>query len=211
MTIGRNSRNNFAVVRRITTASGAVAEFDQLDMRNHLTKTDYRDNRTIQVRDEESWSRLAWRTLGNGRHWWIIADYSKVVDPFAEIVRRESLAFIDNPLADIAIAPLPSDTVRVLHPLRFRKGMLLEIEDMASGLKARAAVTLAQDDGTLKVASVSPRFDTSSPPPEGLWLRAATTRIMLVSTTEPIVTAPTTARAMFEAFDFRNPVVVAEE
>lgn len=204
MSIKPGSRNNFAVVRRIVDSSGNNTEHDQLDIRPQITKTNHPDNRRIEVLPHETWSHLAWRTLGNGRLWWLIADYSKIVDPFREIQRRDNVSFLDSLMQDIQ--PGPVSSIRVSRQKRFRKGVRLLIEDMATGFKLPATVIglgPADEKPALVYVAVSSEL--------GDWVRAATSRIMRVDETRPFMTAPTSTRAAFESADYRNPRLVADE
>ena len=206
MSINPNSRNNFAVTRRMVDGSGNATEFDQLDIRQHVTRTSHPDNRVLTLRPKESWSHLSWRTLGNGKMWWIIADYSRTVDPFRELRERTSLSLFDSLAQDIPPGPAPT-FIRVASPHRFQKGQRLLVEDMLNFEQVELAVVGKAAPGSPDMSVINVTASVSIP----AWIRAATSRIMLATTIKPRLTAPTTARALFECFDFRNPAITADE
>ena len=205
MSIHTNSRNNFAPVRRSVDGSGNSIEFDQLDLREHVTQTSHPDNRRIQPLPGETWSHLAWRTLGNGQFWWIIADYSRVVDPWKEILRPTAPTYLDALEQDIPPGPLPPAFIQVRTPRRFYKGLNILVEDMASGGVSFEASVVGSDP------TVPGRVLIRTSAPLGQFVRGATARIAVVTEARPLLTALTTSRALFECFDFRNPNRTADE
>lgn len=60
------------------------------DLRPRVTETAADDQLRV-VTDATQWSHLAQRALGDARFWWVIADLSHVVDPFADRIPGKSV------------------------------------------------------------------------------------------------------------------------
>lgn len=88
--ISSNSRNRLTVVVEQVNAAGRQVKPPFVDIRTRVDKT-AADDTFITVRSSSSWARHALRQLGDARHWWVIADVSGVVDPFAELERGGKL------------------------------------------------------------------------------------------------------------------------
>jgi len=50
--------------------------------RRRVPKTAWPDNRAHTVKDGDSLWMLAWQYLGDAEHWWVIADFNGIKDPW---------------------------------------------------------------------------------------------------------------------------------
>lgn len=196
MSVPQNSRNNWSALMRVIDSEGNVIEPEHLDIRPHLVDTKHSDNTIVTVQGGENWSRLSWRTLGHGRHWWIIADYTGVVDPFEEIRAREVKKFVAQLTADMSAGPVA--TFLLTSARRVKRGSRLRVEDLATGNSFDLTVISVNVDTGRVVcnATVAPA------------ITAATSKVSLLLNVPAKAVVPSPQRAFFEALDFGNPMRV---
>ncbi len=86
-----NSRNSLtSVVRIIDPVTGNLTQPAFLDLRPRVTETAI-DDRFVVADASKMWPHHGLKELGSARHWWVIADLSNVIDPFAELVPGKQL------------------------------------------------------------------------------------------------------------------------
>lgn len=69
---------------RVVDASGVLREPAFLELPFPPGDRKYQTNRVHVVSAGETWFSVAYRRLGDARHWKILADFSDVIDPFEE-------------------------------------------------------------------------------------------------------------------------------
>lgn len=196
MSVGRNSRNNYTAIIRVVNSEGESVEPDHLDIRPRLRLARAADDMVVIPSADDNWSRIAWRTLGDGRMWWIIADMSGVIDPLSELQRPITPLYVSELAESVAAGRLTS--LRVKHPRAIRRGFRIRVEDMTAGVSVDTTVIgMSSSSGILHVEAVdSPALD------------AETSRVLhLVQPTQGLV-VPSASRAVFEAMNFGNPLNV---
>ncbi len=62
--------------------------FDYLPRYTAITRA---DNRSYRIQQADDWGSLAFRTLGDEKRWWVIAEFNQIVDPFDEIAVGRSM------------------------------------------------------------------------------------------------------------------------
>ncbi len=90
MSIGEFSRHNYCTVISVVDDSGARTENDRIDFPFHrdvIVNTSQPSTREYIVRAGDNWSNIAARFFkGRSDLWWIIAEFSNIIDPFNELV-----------------------------------------------------------------------------------------------------------------------------
>jgi nucleoid-associated protein YgaU len=86
--IGKDSRFNATVVLRIVDNAGNQVESARLHLpysRESVINVSPSDLQDYPVQEGDTWHSIAARTLkGRSDLWWIIAEFSNVLDPFKE-------------------------------------------------------------------------------------------------------------------------------
>lgn len=70
---------------RVTDPAGNLARPAWLDALPRLREVNFADNQAIVVEAGETWLSIGLTRLGDARSWWAVAEFSGVLDPFAEI------------------------------------------------------------------------------------------------------------------------------
>jgi hypothetical protein len=194
-----NSRYRYSVIIRTFNQGGQI-EPDHMDIRPRLVRRLYSDNREYVVGSGDNWSRIAWKLLGNGRFFWVIADYSETVDVFTELREVEKLRVLTGLSILIANGDyVPSLTVDSVTGMKI--GTKLRIENIAYGsTTSYDTVVTAVAEGQSPNIRVAPFTADSGALP------VATTRISELYLHKPRLTVPTVQRTLFEATDFGNPL-----
>jgi len=199
--IKQNSRQRFTAVISNADPNGRKLEYDYSDLRPCLVNNKSPDNRSIIPQQGDNWSRIAWRSLGNGRLYWVIADYSVVLDPFTELQPTSSrtiLSELKEPIGqDNAIVPA--------RPWAFKRGMQFAIEDLSS-VDAQGNPTVVYETVALGVDKNGVVSIPNIQGLAGMGLDVNNTRITEVWVKEPKLVAPSLAKAYFRATDFANPL-----
>ncbi len=85
MSVKVNSRNTLCeAINLIDPMTGRKVAPTYLDLRYRVTERSL-DDKLVEVRGTHSWPGLAAALLEDPTAWWVIADISDVVDPFAEL------------------------------------------------------------------------------------------------------------------------------
>lgn len=85
MSIRTGSRFVRTTLVRQLDVSGNPTQPDFLDLEPVIERTDFDDNKNIQVTPSDGWASLGLKYLHDARAWWAIAAFSRVVDPFEEL------------------------------------------------------------------------------------------------------------------------------
>lgn len=89
MAVGEESRYNFTVRMRQVDVSGQLVEPERLDIpypRTPVIQRSRPDLHEYKVREGDTWSNIASRFLrGRSDLWWVIAEFTGVVDAFEEL------------------------------------------------------------------------------------------------------------------------------
>jgi hypothetical protein len=83
--IGIKSRYNRSTLIMVYDLLGRLSRRPYLDIWPRYEKRTAIDDRQYQIEDGDNWSRIAHKFLGDGHHWWIIAEMNKVVDPWRDL------------------------------------------------------------------------------------------------------------------------------
>ncbi len=203
MSIGKESRYNYAVRIRRTNGAGVLIEHERFDLRPTLTRTDFNDNVEYVPLDGDSWSRVSWKTLGNGRYWWIIADYSQVVDPFSELFPQTKTRYVTQLIVDLPVGTTTEITVG--RPKDIQRGMRLRVEDLNPANPVSVEMYVLGVNNDTGVVTISP-VDV----PVG-GIPALLSRVSELYEKKPVLQVPTISRALFQALDFDNPLNILVE
>lgn len=193
---GSNSRQNYANLVRRVDSTGTLIEFERHDIRPTLTRISFPDNTQYTPTVADTWSRISWRLLGDGRLYWVIADCSQIVDPFSELGPILRTKFLTQLSADLGSGI--QNSVILLRTKGIQKGMKLRIEDLdpANPVSVDVAVTGVND--TNKVVTFSPVTTPEIP--------ALLSKVSLIYEQKRPLTIPTTSRTLFDLLDFGNPI-----
>jgi hypothetical protein len=196
MSVGLNSRNNYSVIMRNVDAAGRSLEHDYLDIRPSLVQTAHPDNTEYVPSPGDNWSRIAWKKLGNGRHYWIIADYSSIVDPLSELQPETKTRYV----AQLALAAHSGDVqITVTSTRKIRRGMLLRIQDLAP-LGGTLEGSVLGVDTTNNVVTFSAPLPAAPP----MLILPQLSRVSELYQEDVRLVIPSPHRALFEALNFTN-------
>ena len=204
MSIGRESRYNYAANMLVLGSSGQMHEREHLDIRPTLVDIDHLDNREFVPADRDNWSKIAWRTLGDGRRWWIIADYSRVIDPLTELRPQRKTKYVTQLSANIP-AVTSITQFSVAQPTKVRRGDVLVIEDLDIAHSVSMEVAVLSVNETAGTVMCSPVTSPTGGIPSAL------SRVSRVYKEQLRLVIPTAHRAFFEALSFGNPNNVQED
>lgn len=200
MSLDRDSRYNYAHIMRSVDAAGQLVEYDRFDLRPHLTDTTHPDNQEFQVTEGDNWSRIGWRRLGRGRRWWIIADYSNVVDPFEELLTAETVRVIGR--LSVAVAAGSVSTMALTRVTGIAAGTTLRVQNLDPAAPTVFDAAVLSVNTTSKVVTVTP---TDCPAPG---IPTALSRVSIVRREGRKLVCPSVNRALFGALSFGNPLNV---
>lgn len=85
MSVGSDSRYNRSAILVVQDQFGRPLRKPYLDVFEPYQDIEDPQNLRLRVKDTDEWHRLGYRRLGNARHWWAIADFNNVIDPFEEL------------------------------------------------------------------------------------------------------------------------------
>lgn len=200
--ISNTSRFNFATRVRFRDASGALAEPERFDILPRVTKTDYPDNVELYPADGDNWSRLAWRALGNGQFYWVICDFSEVVDPMSELVPTEKAFFVAQLAADVPAGAV--STAGVTNAVRIQRGMRVRFEDLNPAHRVAFEAVVSNANAETGVVN----FEPATAPAGGI--PAALSRVSIVRRLPVRLVCPTVRRLGLQVLDFANPLNTIE-
>lgn len=200
MSIGPESRNNLSVVVQVVNAAGTLVEREHLDIRPALMNISAADNQQFMPAVGDNWSRIAWKKLGDGRRWWIIADYSQIVDPFTDlqpVVQHNYLAQLGGDVAAGTVSRLSMRSAADLSKLS--RGMTVFVEDLNPSNPVSFTATVQSTDVPTLTVSITPITLVGSIP-------HALSRVSQVAKLPVLLTCPSPNRAFFTALNFANPL-----
>lgn len=195
--IDAESRYNYAAVFRLYDHTGRLIEREHFDLRPPLANITHNDNQTVAVADGDNWSRIAWRRLGKGTRWWIIADYSDVIDPFTATRTATVLTYAARLSGNIAAGTVTSFTVTDVR--RVRIGTVLRVENLDPASPVSFDASVLSVNTTSKLVTVTPV--TCAAP----GIPALLARVSTVTRRQATLVCPSVNRAMFDALNFADP------
>lgn len=198
MSIGLESRNQYAAIIRTVNNAGALIEPDHLDIRPTLVAIVYPDNQQVIPQQTDNWSRLAWQKLGDGRRWWIIADASQVIDPFLDLSPQQQTNAITQLAVNVPAGHITQITVKSTTPLS--RGMTLFVEDLNPANRVNFTTTVLDYNATTRVVNIQGVTAPAIP--------FALSRISQIVTQGVSLVCPSVQRAFFEFQQFSNPLNV---
>ena len=202
--ITEDSRNNYCSVIRIVDDNGALLEPEHLTIRPSLAAVQHSDNQEFYAQPGTVWSRVGYQRLGDGRRWWIIADYSGIVDPFADASPRPIYVAYGQ-LRQALAGDTSVNEVFVTKPKSFASGDRVRIENLNPETPTFVDVFVQGVDEGRGVIQTIPFVVPSAGIPTGQ------SRTSIVRAQQKKLTCPSLSRAMFECLDFGNPVNVLPE
>jgi hypothetical protein len=186
---------------RVFGPSGQI-EPDHLDIRPRLARRFFPDNRQYQVQGTDNWSRIAWRMLGDGRFYWIIADYSEVVDAFTDLRVMEKPHYLTQLTVGLT-ATLQYSQLTLASVKGIRRGMKLRIEELSIVGYTPIDTYVIDVNTTTLVVRTAPFVV-----PVAGNVTTTTCRVSELRLYRPTLTVPSLQRALMEAQDFGNPLNV---
>ena len=198
MTITRNSRFNHAARIRIITGDGQLVEKEHLDIRPRLSAIDSDENFEVFPSKADTWSRISWRHLGNGRNYWIIADHTGIVDPFSELKPKIEFKYVTQLAVDLSSGTQTSMTVN--DPEKLSRGLKVHVEDLDPASPISAEIGILSVNNDTGVVLFSPVTITAPGIP------AALSRVSLQVTKPARLISPPANKAIFESLNFNNPL-----
>lgn len=203
MSIGSESRSQYAVVMRIVNAAGALVEREHLDIRPALTSTVAADSQQFTPAASDNWSRIGWKRLGDGRRWWIIADYSQIVDPFTDLQPETQYNYLAQLGADLTDGETVSQlTLRSAADAgKFTIGMSLHVEDLNPANPVSFDTSVLSVDPLMLTVQVAPVTVTGNLP-------ALLSRVSQETSLPVQLTCSSPNRAFFNALNFSDPTNV---
>lgn len=201
--IGPESRYNYAAIMRVVSNNGFLVEREHLDLRPTLVTTVHPDNQQFTPAKGDTWSRIAWRRLGNGRRYWIICDYSGIIDPFSELRPRKKYRARTQLTVNVSAGAVNTITVGSLRGIR--RGSTLLIEDLNPANLVSFEATVLATNATTNVIQLTPATCPAGGVPFAL------SRVSEVYEETITLTCPSINRALFNVLDFANPLNVLVE
>ena len=201
MSVGDKSRYNYSAKIRVVNSAGYLIEREHLDLRPRLQRTLHSSNIQYPTNKTDNWSRISWRMLGNGRFWWIIADYSQIIDPLSELYPEEKTRYLTQLDANLLAGERTSAIVK--QTKRIKRGMVLRIEDLDPGG--------AMNSVDVSVLTVNATTGEITFPPitvPGGGVPSLLSRVSEVYESAVLLTIPAADKALFQAMDFGNPLNV---
>lgn len=196
MSVGNTSRYNYSVLVQVVNSSGYLSEREHLDIRPTLTRTQHADNLQVVPTSSDTWSRVAHRMLGDGRHYWIIADYSGVIDPLSELKPEVKTKYLAQLTVDVPTGSVNKITVNT--PKAVKRGMKIRVEDLDPGNRVIVELNVLYTNETTGEVSVTPFTSPGIP--------AALSRVSVLYEQGVNLSVPDIHRALFQALDFHNPL-----
>lgn len=194
--IGRQSRNNYAAIIQVLNSAGQLVEFSHLDIRPTLTNILQSDNVRFTPSQSDNWSRISWRRLGDGRRWWIIADFSQVVDPWIDLNQVTSYNYLTQLSADIPAGLINSFTVKDDSQIVAGMNLLVENLDPTDPVSFECNVTEVNTEAVVITPVTAPAIPF------------ALSRVSQIAVSSVQLTCPSVQRAFFESSNFDNPLNV---
>lgn len=204
MSVGPVSRYNYAATIQVVDASGQLVEREHLDIRPPLQNVVHPDSQEFTPNEKDNWSRIGWRKLGDGRYWWIIADYSQILDPFAELRPQEKTKYLTRLSANVPAATTIT-SITVSRVKEVKRGDFLRIEDLDIAHAVSFDVVVQTTNDTTGVVTFAPVVSPAGGVPSAL------SRVSKVYKENVRLIIPSPHRAFFEALNFTNPLNILTE
>ncbi len=96
MPIGPDSRLNRSAILVLRDQFGRLVRRPFFDLYPRLENILKPSNRRYMVKLGDTWNLLAFRSLGNSRHWWGIAEYNNIVDAFEDGLSEGNRLFLPS-------------------------------------------------------------------------------------------------------------------
>lgn len=198
MSVGPISRYNYAVLMRVVDTAGRAVEIPHLDIRPRLVSTISADAREYSPSKADNWSRISWRYLGTGRHWWVIADHSDVVDPFRDLSPHQNIQFLSQLSAAVLAGEQTQMTVNL--PKKLSRGMSVTVESLDPAAPVSVTLSILTVDEDTGIVTFPPTtFPTGGVP-------TALSRISHRITAQVRLRIPAPSRVLFTSLDFSDPL-----
>jgi len=84
VSVGPDSRYNRSAILVVQDQFGRPQRKPYIDIFEPYSEINDPTNRRYVVNDIDRPHTLGYRFLGNSRHWWAVADFNEVIDPFEE-------------------------------------------------------------------------------------------------------------------------------
>jgi hypothetical protein len=196
--ITAESRSNYCQVIRIVDGNARLVEPEHLTLRPSLAATQHSDNQEFYGDTDFRWSQAAWQRLGSGKRWWIIADYSSIVDPFRDpqtkIVYQAKAQLRAELVGGMTVSSIP-----VTHPARFAVGDRIVVENLDPATPTRMEAVVQGVNSAHSAVEVIP---TRVPAPG---IPVALSRVSIRKLEPRRLVCPAPSRAFFECLNFGNP------
>lgn len=189
----------------VTNSAGFLIEKAHLDIRPQLVNIVHADSQEFTPNETDNWSRIAWRKLGDGRRWWIIADYSQIIDPFSDLKPKKKYKYVTQLTVGVPSNTAALTTITVGRAKSISKGDVLLIEDLDPAHAVTLEVSVLGVNPTTNVVTLSPFTSPAGGFP------AALSRVSRVYRDQLRLVIPSPNRAFFEAVNFGNPMNVLTE
>lgn len=198
MSIGNKSRYNYAIRIRKRNSAGVLVEYERFDIRPTLVRIVHADNTEYVPANDDNWSRIAWKTLGDGRLYWIIADYSQIVDAFTELMPTQRVSYMTQ--LSVTLSAGVQNQMTVVRSKGMQRGMRLRIKDLNLANPNSIDVSVISVNHTTKVVIFTP----VTVPAGGIV--ASLSQVSRIYETRRHLIVPSVHRALFQALEFDNPL-----
>jgi hypothetical protein len=198
LTISRTSRYNYTPVLRVTNASGYLTEREHFDIRPTLVRIAHSDNTELAPASSDTWSRIAWRTLGDGQLYWVICDFSQIIDPLSELKPEIKTKYLAQLAADVPAGT--KNQITVTRARDFIRGQKIRIESLDPAALVSVDTFVQGVNPQTGLLQVNPFTSVIIP--------NAMSRVSLVFEKSVRLTIPNIHRALFDALDFGNPLSI---
>lgn len=186
---------------RVTNSAGFLVEKEHLDIRPTLVAIIFPDNQQVTPQSTDNWSRISWRRLGDGRYWWIIADFSEIIDPFSELIPTTQNQYLTQLSVNVPAGPV--NQITVADPSVIMRGTSLLVENLDPAHPQ--SFTCAVNDSNLTTGIVTLSGAVVVPAPG---IPFALSRVSQVVQGKVSLTVPSAHTAQFSSLNFSNPLNV---
>lgn len=91
MSVGKDSRYNRSAILVVRDQFRRALRAPYLDILPRYEDTEKSTNRRRLLKDHDRLHTLAYRHLGAARHWWAIAEFNQMIDPFEDFKPEDSI------------------------------------------------------------------------------------------------------------------------
>jgi hypothetical protein len=197
MSVSNESRYNYSVVIRREGDDGRLVEPEHLGIRPPVSSRGS-DDTEYQPSSGDNWSRIAWKKLGRGTRWWVIADLSATVDAFTDL--RPAPVSVGFGQLSATLSAGANTVVTLDRAKGVKLGMVLTVEDMLS-LNTVDAMVVSISGNVVTCASFTV---------PGGGIDAANSRVTASVERKRVLIVPSLQRTLLEVLDF-NPLNTLED